>query len=355
MRNIFAFLFFVTSVSLYGQCTQPIWSDEFNSSTLDASKWAFQTGNGCPDLCGWGNNELEYYSQNSKNAYIKNGILTIEALKESSNGSSFTSSKLLTLGKASWKYGRMEARMRMPLGRGLWPAFWMLSVNNDWPMTGEIDIMEYRGDQPRQTNSTLHYGSPWPQNQYDAASLVVNPNLSEDFHLYSVEWTESEIRFYFDNTLINKETKNPNSLKPASNGNAWPWTSEFYIILNLAVGGNYTGNPSANEVEMTKPTFEIDYVRVYELPCVPTGLDNEQEAQHAIRIYPLPFEDQLRIESPYLNEISAIELCNSQGLSLSSVHLRENGILSLPELQKGIYFLVMQVGDRQLVRKVAKQ
>lgn len=245
--------------------------------------------------------------------------------------------------------------MRMPLGRGLWPALWMLSVNNQWPTTGEIDIMEYRGDKSTQTNSTLHYGSPWPNNQYDAASLDTKQNLSSDFHLYSVEWTENELRFYFDDILINKETKSPNSLNPASNGNPWPWTSEFYIILNLAVGGNYTGNPSVSQVEMTKPTFEIDYVRVYELPCVTSGLENEQEAAQAIRIYPQPFENELHIESPYLREITALELKDAQGISLGKLKAAANGSVQLPELSKGIYFLVMQVGDKQMVRKVVKQ
>lgn len=354
MRTFTFLLSFLASVAMYAQCTQPIWSDEFDGSAIDANKWAFQTGNGCPNLCGWGNNELEYYTSNSKNAYIKDGILTLEAVKESSNGSSFTSSKLVTLGKASWKYGRFEARMRLPLGNGLWPAFWMLSVNNDWPMTGEIDIMEYRGDKATQTNSTLHYGSAWPNNQYDASSLDTKLNLSSDFHVYAVEWTADEIRFYFDQTLVKRETKNPNSLNPASNGNPWPWTSDFYIILNLAVGGNYTGNPSANNVVLTKPTFEIDYVRVYELPCVTTGLESEQEAEQSIRIYPQPFEDQLRIESPYLNEISNIELSDAQGISLRTIQ-QKGGLLALPELSKGIYFLLMQVGDGQVVRKVVKQ
>lgn len=362
MRTFTFLSFFLASTGLYAQCTQPVWADEFDGSSLDQSKWAFETGTGCPDNCGgWGNSELEYYTPGN-NLSVSNGILTLRAIKETQKQTynnttytaSFTSSRLVTKGKASWKYGRMEARMRMPLGRGLWPAFWMLSVDNQWPMTGEIDIMEYRGDKSTQTNSTLHYGSAWPNNQYDAASLDTKQTLSSDFHLYSVEWTESELRFYFDGTLINKETKSPNSLNPASNGNPWPWTSEFYIILNLAVGGNYTGNPPVNEVQMTKPTFEIDYVRVYELPCVRTGLENEQQTQQNIQIYPQPFEDQLRIESPYLNEISSIELRDAQGISLARVQ-QKNGIVSLPELSKGIYFLLMQVGDKQVVRRVLKQ
>lgn len=247
----------------YSQCNTLVWSDEFNGNDLDANKWAFQNGNGCPDLCGWGNGELENYTNNSKNIRVANGILTIEAVKESSNGSSFTASKIRTLGLASWTYGRFEASMRLPLGKGLWPAFWMLSDNNNWPMTGEIDIMEYRGDLPKRTYSTLHYGSPWPNNQHDGDTYDHSQNLSDDFHVYAVEWEENELRFYFDNVLIKKETKNPNTLNPASSDNPWPWSTKFYFILNLAVGGGFTGNPSAADVQLTKPTFEVDYVRVY--------------------------------------------------------------------------------------------
>lgn len=263
MKKALYIVLFAIHIGLYGQCNHLVWSDEFDGTALDQSKWAFQNGNGCPDLCGWGNGEMENYTSNSKNIKVANGLLTIEAVKENSNGSQFTSSKLRTLGLHSWTYGRFEARMRMPLGRGLWPAFWMLSDNNNWPMTGEIDIMEYRGDQPKRTSATVHYGSPWPNNQYDGNHYDHTQNLSDEFHLYAVEWEESEMRFYFDNVLIKKETKSPNSLNPPSSNNVWPWSSNFYLILNMAVGGGYTGNPTADQVELTKPTFEVDYVRVY--------------------------------------------------------------------------------------------
>jgi len=166
--------------------------------------------------------------------------------------------------------------MKMPLGRGLWPAFWMLPTNNQWPTTGEIDIMEYRGDWPKQTNGTLHYGQPWPNNLYDGSFYIHNQNLSDDFHLYAVQWDENQIQWFFDDVLIKTETKTPNSLSPASNStNSWPWDSDFYIILNLAVGGGYTGSPTVNEVELTKATFEVDYVRVYakktSLPIILAG------------------------------------------------------------------------------------
>ena len=264
MKKIITSLFLISSLAAYSQCNQLVWSDEFNGNSVDLSKWAFQNGDGCPSLCGWGNGELESYTDNAKNISIANGILTMTVVKENVGAASFTASKIRTLGLHSWKYGRFEASMRMPLGRGLWPAFWMLSTNNQWPTTGEIDIMEYRGDIPKQTNGTLHYGLPWPNNRYDGSAHVHSQNLSDAFHTYAVEWDENQIKWFFDNTLIKTETKNPNSLNPANNSsNTWPWNTEFYVILNFAVGGGYTGNPTPSQVELTKPTFEVDYVRVY--------------------------------------------------------------------------------------------
>ena len=255
----------IFSQRTYSQCNQLVWSDEFDGTTVDQTKWVYQTGNGCPNLCGWGNGELENYTSGTNNMSVSNGILTITAKKESSNGSDFSSAKLVTLGKFSRTHGRFEARMRMPKGLGLWPAFWMLSVNNNWPMTGEIDIMEYRGDQPRNDFGTLHYGLVWPDNRYDGNTYTYSADLSTDFHVYAVEWTADDIKWYLDNNLFKTETRNPSSLNPVNNNPnyPWPWTSDFYIILNLAVGGGFAGNPTSAQVQLTKPTFEIDYVRVY--------------------------------------------------------------------------------------------
>nr|MBA3705802.1 family 16 glycosylhydrolase [Bacteroidota bacterium] len=238
--------------------------DEFQGTTLDLKKWAFQTGDGCPSLCGWGNSELQYYTNSNNNIKIQNGNLIIEARQENQGSSKFTSGKIFTLGKFSQTYGRFEASIRLPKGRGLWPAFWMLPDNNDWPKTGEIDIMENRGDRPTITNGTLHYGSAWPNNQNDSQEQDAQQDLSNDFHLYAVEWSPSAIRWYFDDVLFKTETKNPNSLSPTSTDNLWPWNKNFHILLNLAVGGWFTGTTNATDVQLTKPTFEIDYVRVYD-------------------------------------------------------------------------------------------
>lgn len=318
----------ITALAVYAGAVQAqtpcatktlIWSDEFDEPSLDLSKWAYVTGNGCPNLCGWGNNELETYTTDAKNVYIKDEMLVIEAVKESVNGSSFTSGKLVTLGLHTWKYGRFEARMRMPEGNGLWPAFWMLDKNNDWPMTGEIDIMEYRGDLQKETHATLHYGSPWPANQYDGTIYTHSESLADDFHIYAVEWTEDKMVWYFDDKIIKTETKSPNSLSPQSTNDVWPWDDQFYMILNLAVGGGFCGNPSADAIQMTKPTFEIDYVRVYEIS------ENTTSGQWAYNGEPQTIPGTIELEN-YDEACSATETYNDLTPTNQGGEYRSDGV-----------------------------
>lgn len=267
-KALAAYLFIFYSFTTLAQCGGTlIWSDEFTGSTLDLSKWSYETGDGCPSLCGWGNSEMEYYTTSTNNLRVGGGLLTIEARAESIGGSSFTSGKINTLGKFNQTYGRFEARIRLPEGRGLWPAFWMLATANNWPTSGEIDILEYRGDMLNRVFGTLHYGNPWPGNLNDGAEYFHSVNdLHTTFHTYAVEWEPGEIRWYFDNVRFKTETETPNSLNPASNNaNAWPWNTPFYIILNQAVGGWFPGTTNPSDVVLTKPTFEIDYVRVYDM------------------------------------------------------------------------------------------
>jgi beta-glucanase (GH16 family) len=243
-----------------------VWSDEFNGSSLDMTKWNYETGNGCPALCGWGNNEMEYYTNSTNNTRVTGGNLVLEARSETISGSPFSSGKILSRNIAFWTYGRFEANMRLPEGRGLWPAFWMLPEVNNWPTTGEIDIMEYRGDINNRTSGTLHYGNPWPGNLWDGTDYFHTANLASAFHVYAVEWDANEIRWYFDDKITKIETRVPNSLNPASNNaNVWPWNANFHIILNLAVGGWFPATTVSTDVALTKPTFEIDYVRVYNM------------------------------------------------------------------------------------------
>ncbi|MFN3404836.1 MAG: carbohydrate-binding protein [Cytophagaceae bacterium] len=272
---LFSHLFNTTDS--YAQCRgNLIFSDEFNGTALDLTKWTIDQGNGCPNLCGWGNNEQQFYTNSSQNVSVSGGYLTLTARyapNYNGTGSNFTSGKVLTRNKFDRLYGRFEARMKMPRGTGLWPAFWMLPTDNvygGWPTSGEIDIMEYRGDRTNVSDATLHYGAAWPNNRHDGTSYTLpTGNFADEFHIFAVDWQPGIMRFYVDGILIKTETENPNSLNPASNHSVtWPWNQRFFIILNLALGGWYSGNPTTEQIvsSTTWPqTFQIDYVRVYDM------------------------------------------------------------------------------------------
>ena len=279
-KPIFAFLILglltIQNVA-YGQCKgNLIFQDEFNGTSLDQSKWSYELGNGCPALCGWGNNEKEYYTNSTQNVNVSGGYLNINAIYNpnySGSGSDFTSGKINTKGKFDQLYGRFEASIKLPAGTGLWPAFWMLPTDNaygDWPTSGEIDIMEYRGDQQTTSFSTMHYGNAWPNNEYDGTTYnLPSGNFTNAFHEFAVEWQPRVLKFYVDNVLIKTETQNPASLNPASNNAvAWPWDKRYYIILNLALGGWFSGNPSTQDIinSASYPqSMQVDYVRVYDM------------------------------------------------------------------------------------------
>ena len=245
---------FVYSAS--AQCPTLVWEDNFDGTTLDLSKWAIQTGDGCDiGLCGWGNNELEWYR--AENAVVADGTLSIIAKQEEFGGKRYTSARIRTLGKADWTYGRFEASIKLPQGRGMWPAFWMLSTSEPygtWPQSGELDIMELVGHEPATVHGTLHYGNAWPNNQSTGAQYeLLDGIFNDDFHEFAVEWVEDEIRWYVDGYLFSKKTKL--SVSP------WPFDHDFHILLNLAVGGDWPGQPSGSG--LFPQTMEVDYVRVY--------------------------------------------------------------------------------------------
>ncbi len=249
------------------------WSDEFDktgdnldSNGLDLSKWDYQIGIGDN---GWGNNEQEYYTTN--NTKVIDGNLVITPKMETMGGKPFTSSRLWTSAHFSKKYGKFEARIKLPVGKGFWPAFWMMPKNDvygGWAASGEIDIMEARGAEPSKIGGTLHYGGSWPSNKYTGTDYNFPEGESiADFHTYAIEWEPGEIRWYVDGKLYqtqnNWSTANNDEEKYAFPA---PFDQEFYIILNLAVGGNYVGNviPGVEEFA-SNPKMEVDYVRVYEL------------------------------------------------------------------------------------------
>lgn len=231
-----------------------VWQDEFNSpGAPDATKWSYDIGTG-PDNNGWGNNELESYTSNSNNIVIEDGNLKITAIK---SGTSYTSARIKTQGLFEQAYGRIEARIKLPYGSGMWPAFWMLGKNKStvgWPQCGEIDIMEGIGQQPNIVHGTVHGPGYSGGNAITASYGLENGRFDADYHIFAVEWTVNCIDFYVDNTLYERIT-------PSKVTGEWVYNQPFFIILNLAVGGDYVGYP--NNYTNFPQTMYVDYVRVY--------------------------------------------------------------------------------------------
>lgn len=242
-----------------------VWSDEFEGMQINTEKWSYDTADGCqfgPNLCGWGNNELQYYTSTEDNSYIEDGKLVIKAERENPlflGEYQYTSARMVTKNKGDWTYGRIDVRAKIPTGKGMWPAIWMLptdTVYGIWPASGEIDIMEARGSNTNEIVGTIHYGNEyWEFNdQYFDSDTV---DFSQDFHVYSVHWTDQCIQFYVDG----KELGNPNT-RSTTLPQTWPFDQPFHLILNVAVGGNYDGDPDATT--QFPQTMEVDYVRVYQ-------------------------------------------------------------------------------------------
>lgn len=232
-----------------------VMQDEFDTNGAPNSAiWNYNIGTGNN---GWGNNELEYYTNSSENIKVVDGMLEITAKNEAFMGSQYTSARIFTKGLFEQKYGRFEARIKMPYGQGIWPAFWLLGANDDtvtWPQCGEVDIAEYRGQEPTITHGTVHgpgySGGTAITKSYD----LINDRFDTDFHIFGIEWGEKFINFYVDDVLYNQIT-------PDKVTGEWVYDHPFYIILNLAVGGNYVGSP--NNATTFPQTMYVDYVRVY--------------------------------------------------------------------------------------------
>lgn len=227
-----------------------IWADEFNSDGLpDTNKWSYDIGKGDN---GWGNNEAQYYTNYKKNINIEDGVLKIKAIKENYKGGTFTSSRIKTQGKFEFQYGIIEVRARVPEGRGTWPAAWMLGANFTtvgWPHCGEIDILEHVGKELNTVYGTLHYPDNAGANA-DGSKLLIN-NATTEFHIYKVHWNENHIKIYVDDKLIHEVKNSPHI----------PFNQNFFILLNLAMGGHF-GGPIDETIQVA--TYEVDYVRVYQ-------------------------------------------------------------------------------------------
>jgi len=230
-----------------------VWNDEFGGNTLNTSDWTYEIGTG---NSGWGNNELQYYRE--ENTSVGNGYLIIEARKESFQGSSYTSSRLVTKNKQSFKYGRIDIRAVLPKGQGIWPALWMLGANIDqvgWPKSGEIDIMEMVGGAgDNTTHGTIHWDNNGEHAQYGGSTTLTSGIFNDKFHVFSIIWNATSITWYVDDVQFVSADITPSDLSE--------FHQNFFFIFNVAVGGNWPGSPDATTIFPQR--MVVDYVRVFQ-------------------------------------------------------------------------------------------
>jgi len=248
-------------VSLTAQAWQLVWSEKFETDTLDTTKWEYQLGTGSQyGLPGWGNMERQYYTDREENIYIENGKLHIRALKESYRLRNYTSARIRTKGMADFQYGKFEIRAKLPEGQGLWPAIWMLPTKNEygvWPRSGEIDIMELVGHEPDVVHGTVHYGTSSEDHHFRGGTYTLDEGrFSDDFHVFTIEWVPGRITWYVDGNFF--YFVNERNLAPYN----WPFDQKFHLLLNVAVGGIWPGNP--DETTEFPQEMIVDWIRVYQ-------------------------------------------------------------------------------------------
>lgn len=246
------------------------WSDEFSGKNIDTNVWTHEVGDGCPNLCGWGNNEYQSYSDSKENSYIENGNLVIKAIHTNknsySNRGNYSSARLKSQGKFAFKYGLVVARMRAPQGKGIWPAIWMLGENITtvgWPKCGEIDIFEMFGGQGgessySQLGGAMHFWEDSAEGEwkwkYTTGKTNHSKNLSESFHNYSLEWNEKQLTWRFDGTPFFSQSVTNDNRKEFR-------ATNFFLLMNIAVGGNTVPDP--DDTTLFPQTMAIDWIRVY--------------------------------------------------------------------------------------------
>ena len=253
MVQLLVLLFFIPFLQAQNAVdSKLLFLEEFNQNSIDLENWSYELGDGCPDLCGWGNNEWQVYTK--RNVSINNNQLVISATNEAGN---YYSGRITSKDKFEFRYGTIEVKAKLPKGRGLWPAIWMLGHDidsNPWPACGEIDLMEYVGKHPGKIYTTLHSPASFGQSINTKTTSI--ESIETGFHVYKTRWDAHQIQFYIDNTLV--YTFSPE----IKNEKTWPFDKPFYVILNLAIGGNF-GGPEVDDSIFPKE-FVVDYVKVYQ-------------------------------------------------------------------------------------------
>lgn len=250
MKILISILSLITLFSCHNR-SKIIFEENFDSKSLNEKVWNYELGDGCPKLCGWGNNEPQIYTK--ENVKLEDGYLVITATKDSAN---YYSGRITTKGKVEVQYGIIEVRAKLAKGQGVWPAFWMLGNDidkNPWPKCGEIDILEYVGREPHTIFTSLHTQDSHGETINSRKTKI--DNIEEGFHTYKAHWTEESITFYVDDVEV--YVFNP----PVKNEDTWPFNKPFYLLANLAVGGNF-GGPEIDDTIFPQE-YIIDYIKVY--------------------------------------------------------------------------------------------
>ena len=320
---IFIFLFLIPSPGITQQWNE-IWSDEFNNTSFDFNKWTHEIGTGNN---GWGNNELQYYTNNLDNIFLDSGYLHIVARNQQISNSNYTSARIKTQGKFDFQYGKIEARIKVPTGQGLWPAFWMLGSNivtESWPQCGEIDVMEHINHELK-IHGTIHYDM-WGHT-YDGFYAFTDASL---FHIYSIEWDQNKIVWFLDGVEYFSTDIGIGSVSREE------FHNPFFILLNLAVGGNWPGAPDNST---TFPaTMMIDYVRVYQKN---SNIHNNN-IESLINVFPNPASELLFVD---LNsQLTKYYILNSQGVLLLEGSESE---IDISKLNQGIYYIDISTDQNQ--------
>jgi len=342
------------AMSLAAPADYPVmtWRDEFVGNAIDRSRWTFDIGTGADrGLTGWGNNELEYYTDRTQNASVADGMLRITALKENYAGSAYTSARMTTRGLFSQAGGRFEIRAALPLGRGLWPAIWMLpeaDAYGGWAASGEIDIMEARGQQPGRVEGTIHYGGSWPANTQSGSIYTFPGGQSiSAFNTYALEWDIAPtpvMRWYVNDVIYGSKTD------WWSSGGAYPapFDQPFHLLLNLAVGGNYVGSPDSSTP--FPATMKVDYVRAYRAQAgearidVTAGTQSQATAGYAaiggavavrkVGAGTLVFDAANTTTGTTSVSQGTLRVTHANALSASPIVVQTGGMLALPTVSR---------------------
>ncbi len=338
MRLFLSSLVFIVGTGLQAQQAvqeQLFWSDEFNGTgSPNSLNWSYDLGNS-----GWGNNEIQDYTNLQSNVRQESGNLVIEAHKL---GNSWTSARIISHNKFNFTYGRIEFRAKLPSGIGTWPALWMLGESlftTGWPACGEVDVMEHVGKDPGYVHSSLHTSSS--SGSTVNTGIHYEPTVYSDFHIYSANWTSEKIEFSIDSSLF--YTYNP----PIKNSSTWPFTSPFFLILNIAMGGNWGSDPQfetnglKNGIDpaLSLARMEVDYVRVYQTASSIEDLALNIKDGSRINISPNPSDGKITFNIP-ISRPEQGTIFNSMGVAVCNFQLNaDSKEIDLSHLPKGLYFV----------------